>query len=98
MRAITSLYSCCLLFTTMPEDLVVELRELISAARHQAAVSVNRTLTLLYWKVGDRIRRKVLWNERAGYGQRITGNRERFDSILPILCCSITSLNIVVPE
>ena len=55
----------------LPEDLVAELRELISAARHQAAVSVNRALTVLYWRVGDRIRRNILGNERAGYGQRI---------------------------
>jgi hypothetical protein len=55
----------------LPEDLVAELRELISAARHQAAVSVNRALTVLYWRVGHRIRRNILGKERAGYGQRI---------------------------
>jgi predicted nuclease of restriction endonuclease-like (RecB) superfamily len=53
------------------EDLVSELRQLISDARRQAAATVNAALTLLYWKVGDRIRRNVLGNERAGYGQQI---------------------------
>jgi predicted nuclease of restriction endonuclease-like (RecB) superfamily len=32
---------------------------------------VNSALTLLYWRVGDRIRRDVLQNERARYGQQI---------------------------
>jgi hypothetical protein len=40
----------------LPEDLVIELRELISAARRQAAAAVNRALTVLYWRVGDRVR------------------------------------------
>ncbi len=48
-----------------PENLVAELRQLISEARRQAAASVNVALTLLYWRVGDRIRRSVLGSERA---------------------------------
>ena len=32
---------------------------------------VNSALTLLYWRVGDRIRRDVLQNERARYGEQI---------------------------
>jgi predicted nuclease of restriction endonuclease-like (RecB) superfamily len=54
-----------------PVDLVAELRQLISDARRQAAATVNMALTLLYWRVGDRIRRNVFGNERAGYGQQI---------------------------
>jgi predicted nuclease of restriction endonuclease-like (RecB) superfamily len=53
------------------ENLVVEVRQLILEARHQAATTVNAALTLLYWRVGDRIRRSVLSFERAGYGERI---------------------------
>lgn len=53
------------------EALVADLRQLIAEARHQAAVAVNAGLTLLYWKVGDRIRREVLGSERAGYGEQI---------------------------
>ena len=51
--------------------LVDELRQLIAVARHQAALAVNAGLTLLYWKVGDRILREVLGSERAGYGEQI---------------------------
>ena len=54
-----------------PENLVAELRQLISEARRQAATTVNVALTLLYWRVGDRIRRSILGSERAGYGERI---------------------------
>jgi hypothetical protein len=33
--------------------------------------SANSTLTLLYWKLGERIRREVLRDERAEYGEQI---------------------------
>jgi predicted nuclease of restriction endonuclease-like (RecB) superfamily len=54
-----------------PEDLVRDLRQLITEARRHAASVVNSILTLLYWRVGDRIRRDVLQNERARYGAQI---------------------------
>jgi predicted nuclease of restriction endonuclease-like (RecB) superfamily len=57
--------------STQPPPLVAELRQLIGDARGRAAASVNLVLTLLYWKLGDRIGREVLGNERAGYGQQI---------------------------
>jgi predicted nuclease of restriction endonuclease-like (RecB) superfamily len=53
------------------DNLVGELRHLIFEARRQAAATVNAALTVLYWRVGDRIRRCVLGSERAGYGERI---------------------------
>jgi hypothetical protein len=46
------------------ESLVQDVRQLIADARRHAASVVNSTLTLLYWRVGDRIRRDVLQNER----------------------------------
>ncbi len=55
----------------VPETLVQDLRQLIIDARRHAASVVNSALTLLYWRVGDRIRRDVLQNERARYGQQI---------------------------
>ena len=35
------------------------------------ARAVNSGLTLLYWQVGDRIRREVLREQRAEYGEKI---------------------------
>jgi len=55
----------------LPGVLIADLRQLIAEARRQAAVAVNVGLTLLYWRLGDRIRREVLGSERAGYGEQI---------------------------
>ena len=47
------------------------MRELILAAREQVARTANAGLVLLYWKVGQQIRRDVLNEKRAEYGQAI---------------------------
>lgn len=54
-----------------PEALLPELRELILAARSQVARTVNAGLTILYWQLGDRIRREILKEKRAEYGAEI---------------------------
>lgn len=54
-----------------PEVLLTELRELILNVRSQVAQTVNVGLTMLYWKVGNRIRRETLQEQRAEYGQQI---------------------------
>ena len=51
--------------------LLSELRQLIQAARHTAAVAVNSALTTLYWQIGARIRREILREQRAAYGEEI---------------------------
>lgn len=51
--------------------LISEVRDLIEQARQHVAQTANRTLTLLYWKVGERIRREVLREGRAEYGEEI---------------------------
>jgi predicted nuclease of restriction endonuclease-like (RecB) superfamily len=53
------------------EGLLAEVRGLILEAREQIARSVNAGLTLLYWQVGDRIRREFLQGKRAAYGAAI---------------------------
>jgi predicted nuclease of restriction endonuclease-like (RecB) superfamily len=53
------------------DSLVADLRELIDETRERVAAVVNAGLTLLYWNVGNRIRREVLKNERAEYGEQI---------------------------
>jgi predicted nuclease of restriction endonuclease-like (RecB) superfamily len=55
----------------LPPVLLSEVRELILAARQRTAQAVNAGLTLLYWQVGDRIRREVLKEKRADYGAEI---------------------------
>lgn len=53
------------------EALLTELRGLILDARRETARLVNAGLTLLYWHIGDRIRRDVLEEKRAEYGAEI---------------------------
>jgi predicted nuclease of restriction endonuclease-like (RecB) superfamily len=50
---------------------LAEVRDLILEARQQTARMVNAGLTLLYWRVGDRIRREILNERRAEYGSEI---------------------------
>ncbi len=59
--------------TLAPEaaPLLADLRRLIEEARRSAAVAVNASLTLMYWRIGRRIRAEVLGGERAGYGEEI---------------------------
>ena len=53
------------------KPLLTEVRGLIMEARQRVAQTVNAGLTLLYWHVGARIRKDVLKEKRAGYGQEI---------------------------
>jgi hypothetical protein len=57
--------------------LLIEIRSLIEEARRQAAAAVNIGLTALYWRIGNRIQREVLGNERAGYGKQIVATLSR---------------------
>ena len=51
--------------------LLSDLRQLIAEARQNVARQVNSALVLLYWRVGQRIRRDVLKEKRAEYGEEI---------------------------
>ncbi len=59
------------------DSLVGELRQMIDETRNQVAVAVNAGLTLLYWRIGSRIRTEVLQNERAEYGKQIISTVSR---------------------
>ena len=54
-----------------PKMLLSDLRQLIAEARQDVARQVNSTLVLLYWRVGQRIRRDILKEKRAEYGEQI---------------------------
>ncbi|MGO4581722.1 PDDEXK nuclease domain-containing protein [Cupriavidus sp. 2TAF22] len=59
------------------DALAGDIRRLISEARAGLAVTVNATLTMLYWRVGQRIRSEVLGGERAEYGEQIVVSLSR---------------------
>ena len=52
-------------------NLFADITTLIEQSKQQLAIAVNSTMTMLYWKVGSRIRTDILQNKRAEYGQEI---------------------------
>lgn len=52
-------------------DMLSEICGLIESARGRVASFANTELTMLYWHVGERIRREILKEKRAEYGQSI---------------------------
>ena len=57
--------------STVPTALLGDIRALIETSRQRAALAVNAELTLLFWRVGQRIYTEVLAGRRAGYGEEI---------------------------
>jgi len=62
---------------TIPDDLIGDIRALIQTARANVAVSVNASLTMLYWQIGNRVRQDVLKEKRAEYGMEIVVSLSR---------------------
>ena len=60
-----------------PQALLDDLRHLIAEAQRTATAAVNVGLTMLYWRVGKRIRDDVLGDSRAGYGEEIVATLSR---------------------
>src|SRR5262245_8503031 len=57
--------------TKSPAPLLAEIRKLILTARERVAQAVNAGLVMLYWQIGQRVRKEILKEKRAEYGQRI---------------------------
>lgn len=55
----------------LPDGLLADLRGMIDSARESIASTVNVRLTMLYWHLGNRIRKEILKDERAEYGRAI---------------------------
>ncbi|SDR01777.1 Predicted nuclease of restriction endonuclease-like (RecB) superfamily, DUF1016 family [Chryseobacterium soldanellicola] len=53
------------------QQLMTDLKELVTKTRSQVAVQVNSAMVALYWKVGQRINEDILGNKRAEYGKEI---------------------------
>lgn len=51
--------------------LIADIRQLIESARGRVAVTVNAELTMLYWRIGQRIHKEMLRGKRAEYGEEI---------------------------
>lgn len=48
-----------------------DIKSLIEQTRSSVAVAVNAGLTMMYWKIGERINNAVLQGKRAEYGEQI---------------------------
>lgn len=60
-----------------PASLLADIRALIEQAHQQTAAAVNAGLTLMYWRIGQRIHAEVLGGERAAYGEQIVSTLSR---------------------
>ncbi|MEP7340197.1 MAG: PDDEXK nuclease domain-containing protein [Acidobacteriota bacterium] len=60
-----------------PDELLTDLRRMIEETRQRVATTVNAELTLLYWRVGVRIRADILQSKRAEYGEQIVSTVSR---------------------
>lgn len=54
-----------------PRGLLTDVRELIRSTQEGVARAVNASLTLLHWQIGQRIRKDILKEKRAEYGEQI---------------------------
>jgi predicted nuclease of restriction endonuclease-like (RecB) superfamily len=61
----------------VPSDLLADVRALIEQARDATARAVNSALVMLYWGIGDRIRRDILREKRAEHGEAIVSTLSR---------------------
>lgn len=59
------------------DTLLTELRSLIDQARERVAQAIDSGLVLLYWHLGDRVRREILNEKRAQYGEQIVATLSR---------------------
>lgn len=57
--------------------LMADVRQLIAEARHRVARAVDSGVVLLYWSIGNRIRRDILQDQRAEYGKQIVAALSR---------------------
>jgi len=58
-------------------ELAADIRAFIEAARLRVAQTVNAELVLLNWQIGNRIRRDILQETRAEYGDQIVSTLSR---------------------
>lgn len=53
------------------DELYIDICQLVEEAKSFVAHTANKTMTLLYWKIGERINTELLDGKRAEYGKQI---------------------------
>lgn len=61
----------------IPDKLLQDVQGLIEESRNYLTVTVNKTMTMLYWQIGKRINDEILKGERADYGKQIVSTLSR---------------------
>ena len=56
---------------SVENEIVSELKDIISNTKFKAAQSVNHILTIMYWDIGNKISKEILKDSRAEYGKSI---------------------------
>lgn len=56
---------------SVENEIVSELKDIISNSKFKAAQSVNHILTIMYWDIGNKISKEILKDSRAEYGKSI---------------------------
>ena len=52
-------------------NLFEQIKNLIEQTKQNVAISVNSSLTMMYWEIGNKINQDILKNQRAEYGKEI---------------------------
>ena len=55
-------------------EIVGDIKTLIEQSKLQISLTVNTTITNLYWQVGNRINSEILKDQRAEYGKQIVNS------------------------
>jgi predicted nuclease of restriction endonuclease-like (RecB) superfamily len=55
----------------LKDSLLKDLAEIIDSGKKDIAVSINSTITIVYWLIGNRINIEILKETRAEYGKQI---------------------------
>ena len=63
--------------TILPQGLIDELRSMIDQTKQSIALSVSAQMAMLYWHIGNRVRKEILSGQRAEYGQEIVATVSR---------------------
>ena len=52
-------------------NLFEQIKNIIEQTKQNVAISVNSSLTIMYWEIGNKINQDILKNQRAEYGKEI---------------------------
>lgn len=58
-------------------DLFLAIKQLIDKGKEKIAISVNASMSMLYWQIGLKINEETLQLKRAEYGKQIVATLSR---------------------